>query len=174
MQSRVRGEESPTLMHSSRGSGCARVCRPCISSAHPMAIVIAMPEVRNARLFILLSRFGYLIQMLQSKAAAPKGRLAKDLTVAPAPGELPAVHIIAGQISRCAPWNCAPSRRSASREPGRATECQVSTEAIQPAKYRLCFPLFGHARSPERTFCRVMLGVDLPVRSRNSVGLNHF
>jgi len=99
MQSRVRGEESPTLIHSSRGSGCACVCRPCISSAHPMAIVIAMPEVRNARLFILLSRFGYLIQMLQSKVAGRKGRVTKDPTVAPAPSELAAVHIIAGQIS---------------------------------------------------------------------------
>ena len=171
MQSRVRGEESPTFMHSSRGSGCACVCRPCISSAHPMAIVIAMPEVRNARLFILLSRFGYLIQMLQSKAAGRKGRLAKDLTVAPAPSELPAVHIIAGQISesrRCAPWNCAPSRRSESREPGRATECQVSTEAIQ-LNTHCAFPfLLAHPfaagtavlthltrGSPARTFCRV-------------------
>jgi len=43
MQSRVRGEESPTLMHSSRGSGWARVCPPCITKAHPTTIVAATP-----------------------------------------------------------------------------------------------------------------------------------
>jgi hypothetical protein len=134
MQSRVRGEESPTLMHSSRGSGCACVCRPCISNAHAMAIVIAMPEVRNARLFILLSRFGYLIQMLQSKAAGRKRRRAKDVTVAPAPSELPTVHIIAGQISESPDAHHGTAHRAGEAkagEPGRATECQVSTEAIQ-------------------------------------------
>jgi hypothetical protein len=93
MQSRVRGEESPTFIHSSRGSGCACVCRPCINNVHPMAIVIATPEVRNARLFISLSVVGYPIQMHR------KGRVATDPTVAPASSELPAVHIIAGQIS---------------------------------------------------------------------------
>jgi hypothetical protein len=97
-----------------------------------MAIVIAMPEVRNARLFILLSRFGYLIQMLQSKAAARKGRLAKDLTVAPAPSELPAVHIIAGQISRCATMEL--RAEPAKRKPGARTSYRMpSLDGGHPA-----------------------------------------
>src|ERR1700731_4752853 len=76
MQSRVRGAESPTLMHSSRGvSGCACVCRPCITNTHPTTIVAAMPDVRNTRLFIFLSPFGYRIQILRSKAAGRKGRV---------------------------------------------------------------------------------------------------
>ena len=129
MQSRVRGEESPTFMHSSRGSGCACVCRPCIDSAHPMAIVIAMPEVRNARLFILLSRFGYLIQMLQSKAAG----LAKELTVAPAPSELPAVHIIAGQISESPDAHHGTARRAGEAKAGSQDELRNAKSRRRPS-----------------------------------------
>jgi hypothetical protein len=98
MQSRVRGEESPTLMHSSRGSGCARVCRPCITNAHPTTIVAATPDVRNARLFIFLSSFGYRIHIPRSKAVGRKGRVATALPVPPSPSELPAVHTNADQI----------------------------------------------------------------------------
>jgi hypothetical protein len=181
MQSRVRGEESPTLMHSSRGSGCACVCRPCVSSAHPMAIVIAMPEVRNARLFILLSRFGYLIQMLQSKAAGRKGRLAKDLTVAPAPSELPAVHIIAGQTSESRQAHHGSARLGGEAKAESQDDLQnaKSRQAIEldndcalpffaPAGVRdvnRC-PNASHARSSECTLCRVMRGADLPVTIR--------
>src|ERR1700737_4757067 len=98
MQSRVRGEESPTLMHSSRGSGCACVCRPCITNAHPTTTIAATPDVRNARLFIFLSPFGYRIQILRSKAVDRKGRVATDLLAAPSPSELRAVNTNADQI----------------------------------------------------------------------------
>ena len=151
MQSRVRGEESPTPIHSSRGSGCACVCRPCINNAHPTAIVIATPDVRNARLFISLSLCGYPIQMLRSNAAGRKSRVATDRTVAPSPSELPAVHNNAVKFRRrrrrTTEVHAEPAKRS--REPGRPTECQVSTEAIE-TKYRLCFPLFCSRRRSRR------------------------
>ena len=134
MQRRVRGEESPTFIHSSRGSGCACVCRPCINNAHPMAIVIATPDVRNARLFMSLSVVGYPIQMHR------KSRVAKDPTVAPAPSELPAVHIIAGQISESPDAHHGTARGGGKAKAGSQDDLRnAKSRRRYPAEQRVCF-----------------------------------
>ena len=134
MQSRVRGEESPTFIHSSRGSGCACVCRPCINNAQPMAIVIATPDVRNARLFISLSVVGYPIQMHR------KGRVAKDPTVAPAPSNYRQFILSPVRFLSHPMRTMALHAEPAKRKPGaRMTYGMPSLDGGYPAEQRLCF-----------------------------------
>jgi hypothetical protein len=85
-------------MHSSRGSGCACVCRPCITNAHPTTTIAATPDVRNARLFISLSLLVIGFRSFEVKRWAAKVEWPRTYCRPPSPSVLPAVNTNADQI----------------------------------------------------------------------------